>query len=232
MKLGERMVDGVFLERPNRYLARIEIDGRETFAHVPDPGRLPGLMIQQRKVRLIHNPGAKRKTDYTLALIRHGRIWVSVFPVFANRLVGEALAARVLPGLSGYSEVQAEVKAGHSRFDFLLNFPDGPMYIEVKSVSLVENTVGKFPDAPTERGRRHVEELTTLRKNGVRAAVVFVSQRSDTRSITSNDVIDPEFGRSLREAEKAGVELYGFNCRVTASTVSLDHPVAVVMNSG
>jgi sugar fermentation stimulation protein A len=118
MKLGERMVDGIFLERPNRYLAHVEIEGQQVLAHVPDPGRLPGLMIPQRRVRLIHNPSAKRKTDYTLALVKHGRIWVSVFPVFANRLVGDALANRALPGLSGYTDFSSEVKVGHSRFDF------------------------------------------------------------------------------------------------------------------
>jgi len=227
MKLGKRMVDGIFLERPNRYLAHVEIEGKRVSAHVPDPGRLPGLMIPQRRVRLIHNPSPKRKTDYTLALVRHGRLWVSVYPVFANRLVGDALANRTLPGFSGYTGFSSEVKMGHSRFDFQLNFSSGPMWVEVKSVSLVEQTVGKFPDAPTERGRRHVEELMELRRKGNRAAVVFVSQRSDTRTITSNDVIDPEFGVRLREARQAGVELYGFNCKVTASSVSLDGPVEV-----
>ncbi|MDH5762939.1 MAG: DNA/RNA nuclease SfsA [Nitrospinota bacterium] len=229
MKLGVRMVDGVFLERPNRYLAQVEIEGRQVSAHVPDPGRLPGLMIPKRRVRLIHNPGAKRKTDYTLALVRHGRIWVSVYPVFANRLVKDALDRHALPGLSGYSAVSPEVKVGKSRFDFQLTFADGPMMVEVKSVSLVEDRVGKFPDAPTERGLRHVEELMELKRKGTRTAVVFVSQRSDTRTITSNDAIDPEFGKRLREAKQAGVELYGFNCKVTASTVSLDCPVEVVV---
>jgi sugar fermentation stimulation protein A len=229
MKLGERMVDGVFLERPNRYLAHVEVDGQKVSAHVPDPGRLPGLMIPQRRVRLIHNPSAKRKTDYTLVLVKHGRIWVSVFPVFANRLVGDALTKRALPGFSDYIDFASEVKMGHSRFDFRLNFSDGPMWVEVKSVSLVEQTVGKFPDAPTERGRRHVEELIELKRKGNRTAVMFVSQRSDTRTITSNDAIDPEFGVRLREAKEAGVELYGFNCKVTASSVTLDCPVEVVL---
>lgn len=229
MKLGERMVDGIFLERPNRYLAHVEIDGKHVSAHVPDPGRLPGLMIPRRRVRLIHNPGAKRKTDYTLALVRHGRIWVSVYPVFANRLVADALARDALPGISGYTDFACEVKVGHSRFDFRLNFSKGPMWMEVKSVSLVEQSVGKFPDAPTERGRRHVEELIGLKGQGKRAAVLFVSQRSDTRTITSNDAIDPEFGSRLREARQAGVELYGFNCKVTGSSVALDRAVEVVL---
>jgi sugar fermentation stimulation protein A len=229
MKLGDRIVDGIFLERPNRYLAKITIDGAEVFAHVPDPGRLPGLMIPGRKVRLIHNPGPKRKTDYTLALVKHGSIWVSVYPVFANALVKDALGKRALPFLHGYENFASEVKMGKSRFDFKLEFANGPAFVEVKSVSLVEDSMGKFPDAPTERGVKHLKELIELRKEGTRAVVLFVSQRSDTRSIMPNDIIDPEFGGWLRKAHHQGVELLGCNCKVTASTISLNKPVEIVL---
>ena len=91
MKFGEKIVEGMFLERPNRYLARVEIDGKETWAHVPDPGRLPGLLLENRKIMLVYQPSEKRKTDYTLVLVKHGSIWVSVFPAFANSLVSNAL---------------------------------------------------------------------------------------------------------------------------------------------
>ena len=223
------MVDGAFVERPNRYLAKVRIDGKTVSAHVPDPGRLPGLLIPGRRVRLVYRPGPKRKTDYTLVLVRHGSIWVSVFPVFANRLVEHGLEENSIACLSGYESYRREVKEGSSRFDFLLQYPKSTAYVEVKSVSLVEDGVGKFPDAPTERGRRHVLELTALRKQGTRAVVLFVSQRSDTKTITGNDAVDPKFGVCLRDAHKAGVELYGYNCRVTASTVSLNRPVEVVV---
>ena len=229
MKLGQRVVDGIFLERPNRYLARVEVAGREVLAHVPDPGRLPGLMVPGRRARLIYNPGPKRKTDYTLALIRHGSIWVSVYPVFANKLVGEALAEKKLSFLSGYENFSAEVKAGESRIDFKLEYPGHSAFVEVKSVSHVENSVGKFPDAPTERGRKHLRELIALKKAGSRAIVLFISQRSDTKSVTSNDAIDPEFGEWLRKARQAGVELYACNCKVTASAISINREVAVVL---
>lgn len=230
MKLGHTMVDGIFLERPNRYLASVEIAGRKVSAHVPDPGRLPGLMIPGRRVRLIHNPGPKRKTDYSLVLVRHGSIWVSVYPVFANTLVRDALERDALQPVSGFKSFAAEVKHGKSRFDFKLEYPKEEAFVEVKSVSYVDRKVGKFPDAPTERGRRHLTELIDLKKKGYRAVVVFVSQRSDTRSITSNDTIDPEFGECLRKASRAGVELYGYNCRVTGSTVSLNRTVDVVLD--
>jgi len=229
MRFGEKIVEGVFLERPNRYLARVEIDGEETLAHVPDPGRLPGLLIANRKIRLVHQPSDKRKTDYTVVLVRHGSIWVSVFPAFANSLVGNALMEQSLPFLKGYTNYASEVKAGNSRFDFRLGFPRNSAYVEVKSVSLVEDGVGKFPDAPTKRGIKHVKELIEFCEKGYRAAVLFVSQRQDTKSITCNDEIDPEFGEWLRRAEKEGVELYGMNCKVTPTTISLNDAVEVAL---
>lgn len=229
MRFGKKIVDGIFLERPNRYLARVEVEGKEVLAHVPDPGRLPGLMLAGRKVRLIHQPGPKRKTEYTLVLVRHGSIWVSAFPVFANKLIQDALADRLLPFLRGYSEFFSEVKVNSSRFDFKLMFPKNHAFVEVKSVSFVENGLGKFPDAPTERGLKHVKELMEFCENGYRGAVVFVSQRSDTKSITCNDEIDPVFGEWLRKASDKGVELYGMNCRVTPTTISLNKAVEVVL---
>ncbi|SVA72030.1 uncharacterized protein METZ01_LOCUS124884, partial [marine metagenome] len=182
MKLGDRVVDGIFLERPNRYLARVEVDGQEIKAHVPDPGRLPGLMIPGRRVRLTYNPGPKRKTDYSLVLVRHGDIWVSVYPAFANKVVENELAKGSLSCLNGFESFNREVKCGESRFDFQLEFLDVKAFVEVKSVSLVEGGVGKFPDAPTQRGVKHLKELIALRRKGYRAAVLFVSQRSDARS--------------------------------------------------
>ena len=118
---------------------------------------------------------------------------------------------------------------GKSRFDFKLEFATGSAFVEVKSVSLVENMVGKFPDAPTERGVKHLRELIELRKEGTMAAVLFVSQRSDTRSIVPNDAIDPEFGEWLRKAHQHGVELFGCNCKVTAGSVSLNQPIEIIL---
>ncbi len=231
MRFGENIVDGIFLERPNRYLARVEVGEarKKVLAHVPDPGRLPGLMLPGRKARLVYQPSEKRKTDYTLVLVRHGSIWVSVFPAFANSLIREALMKRTLPFLQGYSEFASETTVTNSRFDFRLGSPKNPTYVEVKSVSLVEEGLGKFPDAPTKRGVKHVKELTEVCAQGWRAAVVFVSQRSDTRFITCNDDVDPAFGKWLRKARDAGVKLYGMNCKVTPTAISLDKEVEVIL---
>ena len=174
---------------------------------------------------LIYQPSEKRKTDYTLVLVKHGSIWVSVFPAFANSLVSNALIEETLPFLNGYSSFKSEVKAGNSRFDFHLNFSKKEAYVEVKSVSLVEDGIGKFPDAPTKRGIKHVQELIEFSGKGYRAAVLFISQRQDTQSITCNDTIDPVFGKWLRKAKNKGVELYGMNCKVTPTTISLNKVV-------
>jgi len=229
--LGDLVVDGVFLERPNRYLARVLVDGRETEAHVPDPGRLPGLMVPGRRVRLVHRPGPKRKTDYSLVLVRHGSIWVSVYPGFANGLVERALQERTLPFFAGFTGYASEVSVGGSRLDFRIDTRAASVYLEVKSVSFVEDGVGRFPDAPTVRGVKHLKELVALLSLGHGAAVLFVSQRSDTRLIRPNDAVDPEFGRALREARRAGVELYGINCKVGKSGVALNQPVDVAVEA-
>ena len=128
---------------------------------------------------------------------------------------------------SGYKNFNREVKCGKSRFDFKLEFSNIKAFVEVKSVSLVEGGVGKFPDAPTQRGVKHLKELIDLRRQGYRAAVIFVSQRSDARSIISNDEIDPLFGESLRKAHLASVELYAYNCSVTKNTVSIKDQIPV-----
>ena len=128
-----------------------------------------------------------------------------------------------------FNKFRREIQKGKSRFDFEVEFPNVVGYVEVKSVSMVESGVGKFPDAPTEWGRKHLQELIGLRHHGFRSAVIFVSQRSDARSITSNDSIDAEFGSKLRDAYVAGVEIYGYNCRVTASTVSLNRQLEIVL---
>lgn len=227
MKFGERIVDGIFLERPNRYLAFVDIEGHKIKAHVPDPGRLPGLMVHGRKVRLVYNPGPKRQTDYTLILVRHRSIWVSVYPVFANKIIEKELIEGSLSCLSGYESFNREVQSGESRFDFQINFPEVKMFMEVKSVSFVEKREGRFPDAPTKRGIKHLKGLIDLKKKGFRSAVLFVSQRSDTRSVTSNDDIDPLFGEWLRKAYLAKVELYAYNCRVTKNTISIKNQIPV-----
>ncbi len=155
---------------------------------------------------------------------------VSVDTRVPNRLVSGALASRQLPEFSAYQTVQSEVPLEDSRIDFLL---DGPLpeYLEVKSCTLVEGTVALFPDAPTLRGRRHLETLRRAVMEGSRASVLFVIQRPDARTFRPRDETDPDFGDALRQAASAGVRVIAYRCQVSPTEIRLDRPVSVNLDS-
>ena len=172
-------------------------------------------------------PGTSRKTDYGLALVDVNGVMVSADARLPNGLLREALEADRLTELVGYDRVQLEVPLHDSRIDLMLSGPTGRFYIEAKSVTLVENGVGLFPDAPTDRGRRHVLCLERAVRQGHRAAVVFVIQRGDVRSFAPNAPADPRFAEALRNAASAGVEAYAYRCAVTRTRVDISGPVPV-----
>jgi sugar fermentation stimulation protein A len=225
--------EAVFRERPNRYLAVVDLDGKSVHAHVPDPGRLPELLVPGVRVfvRHVDTTGLKRKTEYDLLLVdyQNSGVLVSIYTGLPNRLIRTALEQRLMPELAGFDTVRHEVTHGRSRFDFRLS--DGPgggvCWVEVKSVSLMRDGTGFFPDAPTVRGRRHVEELTGLRHEGHRAAVIFVAQRGDISLVRPEVDTDPDLAAALRRARDAGVELYGWNCDVSVGGVRLNARIPV-----
>ena len=148
-----------------------------------------------------------------------------------NAVVAEALANGELPGINGYEKVHAEHRWGSSRFDFHLEGPEGETLVEVKGCTLVEdNGLALFPDAPTTRGARHVRELGEAVKEGLRAYVIIIVQRSDGRVFSPNDTTDPAFGKALRGASEAGVEVMAFLTDVTRSGVDLGAPIPVDLN--
>lgn len=172
-------------------------------------------------------PGPNRKTAYDLALVRIGDIFVSADARLPNPLVQEAIEGGSLRDFTGYDTLRREVTLGHSRLDFLLTGTSGKCYLEVKSVTLVENGVALFPDAPTERGRKHLQSLIAARKDGNRAAVVFVVQRPDADSFSPYKEADRDFWRTLRRASRAGVEVHAYRCRVSRQEVEIDAPIPV-----
>lgn len=243
---------GVFLERPNRFLARVLLDGPPgtpmgdpVEAHLPDPGRLRELLVTGRRVWVRPAPprpaGAPfRRTQWTLALVetpeRDG--WVSLDTTLPNRVVGEALAERRLEEFGDWKLDRAEVRHGSSRFDFRLVREAGAgegagagdpeeLYLEVKSVTLVVDGHALFPDAVTARGARHLEELAEMARSGTRTAVLFVAQREDVQDIEAARSIDPTFADALARAREAGVQVFGRRCRVTPEGVELLGPVPV-----
>lgn len=218
-----------FLERPNRFLSVVELDGQRVEAHLPDPGRLEELLAPGRTVWVRPATGPGRKTGYTLTLVEapSGEL-VSLVTTWPNRLVAESLESNWLPELAGWELADREYRWGNSRFDFRLRDATGAeMLLEVKSVTLVEDDRALFPDARTARGTRHVRELAAARVDGLKAAVLFVVQRADAASVTAARAIDPAFADALDEAVAAGVRTLAYRCRVTLDEARLTEPIPV-----
>ena len=227
MDLGGDLVEGIFLERVNRFLARVEVDGREVGVHVANSGRMKELFVPGWRVLVRPVAGEHRKTKYDLVLVDMGQALASADARAPNTLLAESVANGHLKQFAGYTDIRREVTFGDSRLDLMLEGPQGRCYIEAKSVTLVENGVGLFPDAPTVRGAKHLRTLITVLEAGHRAAVVFVGQRPDANAFATNDPSDPELAEALRSAVMAGVEAYAYNCEVTERSIRLDHSLPI-----
>jgi len=221
LELGLDLVEGRFLERLNRFAALVEVAGQEGLCHVANSGRMRELLVPGYRVLLKPHPGKHRKTHFDLALVDLGSNLSSADARLPNALVAEALDQGSLPQFHGYPEVRREVTFGESRLDLLLEGPKGRCYIETKSVTLVIDGVGLFPDAPTIRGAKHMGSLAQAVAAGHRAAAVFVVQRDDATAFATNDEADPDFGVAFREALAAGVEAFAYNCRVSERAIDL-----------
>jgi sugar fermentation stimulation protein A len=230
MRIDGKLVEGLFLSRDNRFRVTVELAGGPVWAHLPNSGRLGELLVAGRRVVLIERPRMGRKTGFDLSLVEMDGCWVSVDARLPNDLVEEALHQGQLAPLTGYPAVRREVSFafGRSRFDFLLEAPGrAPCLVEVKSVTLVVEGLGCFPDAVTDRGRRHLNELAEALALGYRAAVVFCVQRDDAAGVRPHDESDPKFGQALREAARRGVEVYAYACSVEPGQVEIIHPLPV-----
>ena len=227
MKLHPQLVAAHFLTRLNRFAALVALDGQEVMVHIANSGRMRELLEPGRRLLLTPAPGEHRKTRFDLALVDLGTSLVSADARLPNGLVAEALNAGQLPQFREYPELRREVQYGASRLDLLLDGPPGRCYGEVKSVTLVVDGIGLFPDAPTTRGVKHLKELSRAVAEGHRAAVMFVVQRADAVAMSPNDSADPDFGAALRAAQAAGVEIYAYNCAVSLSEIRLASPLPI-----
>jgi sugar fermentation stimulation protein A len=208
--------------RDNRFRVTVEVEDREVWAHLPNSGRLGELLLPGRRVVLVERSTPGRKTGYDLSLVKYEGRWISVDARLPNDLVEEALLAGRLEPLAGYPALRREVTRGRSRFDFLLEAPGRrPCLVEVKSITLVIDGLGCFPDAVTLRGRRHVHELAEAVGAGYRAAVIFCVQRDDAVGVRPHDESDPDFGQALRAAAEQGVEIYAYACQVEPGRVEI-----------
>ena len=197
-------------------------EGRETLAHVANSGRLGELLVPDNPMLLTPVEGRPdRKTAFDLTLVQVGDVLVSADSLLPNALVSEAFRDGSVPRFRGYDCLAREVLFEDSRLDIRLTGLEGLCYIEVKSVTLVQNGTGLFPDAPTERGRRHLETLAMAVQQGHRAAVIFVVQRSDASAFSANRPADPDFSHTLADVIGRGVEAYAYRCTVSRRHVRL-----------
>jgi len=223
--LWSTLVPGVFCKRDNRFRATVEVDGIETWAHVPNSGRLGELFLPERPVWLVPAARPGRITDYDLVLVAHERTLVSVDARLPNTLLTEAIANDSLFG--DYQTIEREITHGHSRLDLRLTGMNGPLWIETKSVTLVEGDTALFPDAPTSRGRRHLDELASIATAGDKTAIVFVVQRADAEQLRPYHENDEAFAISLSNAHRAGVEVRAYTCQVTLDGICIARPIPV-----
>lgn len=213
-----------FLSRPNRFIAYVELDGQEVVCHVKNTGRCKELLIPGAVVYVEKCDNPLRKTLYDLVAVEKGKLLINMDSQAPNKAVQEWLASGKW---KSFSLLKPEQKYGNSRFDFYLETPKEQAFLEVKGVTLEANGVVSFPDAPTERGIKHIEELLACQKDGYKAYLLFVIQMSPVKYFRPNWQTQPEFGEALRKAQAAGVELLAYDCAITPDSMVLKNKVQI-----
>jgi sugar fermentation stimulation protein A len=225
------IIHGIFLSRPNRFIAHVMVNGREEIAHVKNTGRCRELLIPGATVFLQRHDNPSRKTRFSLIAVEKGSMLVNIDSQAPNKVLLEALTAGLqLPGLEQQTDlIKPESVYGDSRFDFYVQAGHQKAYIEVKGVTLEHDGIASFPDAPTERGVKHIRELIKATENGYMAYVVFILQMKGMRWVRPNDETHAAFGDALRDAKKAGVHIIAYDCYIAPDEMRFDEPVPVVV---
>ena len=215
-------VKGIFINRPNRFIAEVEVDGELEIAHVPNTGRCKELLVEGAAVWLKPSDNPNRKTKFSLHFVENKGVLVSLFSQQANSIVYDAIVDGKISELAGYDYHQREKTVDNSRIDIYLanreddccgmNFLVDSCYVEVKGVTLIVDGEARFPDAPTERGAKHLNELIKLKEEGNRCVVFFLIQHPAGKFFRSNWENDPKFSKALNEAFNAGVEILVYRC--------------------
>ena len=218
------ILPGIFRARPNRFIAHVDIDGQVETIHVKNTGRCRELLQPGVSVWCQRCDNPNRKTRYDLISVQKGDRLINMDSQAPNAAVGEWLRSG---GFGQVSHIRAEVTYGNSRFDYAFEKEGKRYYLEVKGVTLENDGICAFPDAPTLRGTKHLRELIATMQDGNRAVVLFVIQMEQVKYLHPNDMTDPEFGAALREAAAAGVEVIAMDCCVTKNSMTLCNPVAV-----
>ena len=224
MQYGE-VVSGVFISRPNRFIAHIDVAGEPVVCHVKNTGRCRELLLPGAKVWLERGTNPKRKTAYDLIAVQKGDKLINMDAQAPNKVFAE-WAAQFEPKLQS---LRGEFTYGQSRLDFCITTEEGLHLVEVKGVTLEEDGHTRFPDAPTERGIKHLHELIRAVEEGHRASAVFVIQMEDVTDFAPNDMTHPAFGAALRQAAAAGVQIVAVNCRVAPDKLEILDRIPVIL---
>ncbi len=218
------MVPGIFLERPNRFIAHVEIGGQVEVCHVKNTGRCRELLPRGAKVWCQAAQDPNRKTKYDLIAVQKGDRLINMDSQAPNAAAKEWLLSG---GLGPITELRPETVQGDSRFDFSFTLDGKQCFLEVKGVTLEADGVCAFPDAPTQRGVKHLKGLAQAAREGYGAYVLFVIQMADVKYLQPNDTTDPAFGQALREAAAAGVQVLAMDCAVAPDLMDIRLPVLV-----
>ena len=221
----QEVVKATFLARPNRFIAHVELGGKVEICHVKNTGRCRELLVPGAEVWLERGQNPGRKTAWDLIAVRKGERLINMDAQAPNKVFAE-FAPHFAESLTA---IRPEYTYGDSRLDFCLESPNGLHLVEVKGVTLEEDGHARFPDAPTERGVKHLQELIRAVEEGHRSSAVFVIQMEDVLDFAPNDVTHPAFGAALRRAAAVGVEVAAFNCRVTPDSLEIIGRVPVVL---
>ncbi len=218
-----KYIRAIFRKRPNRFIAEVEIDEKIVIAHVPNTGRCRELLVEKAIVYLVSNDNPKRKTKYSLHFVENNGVLVSIYSQLANKIVHESISEGKINELNSYNSIQREKTVGNSRIDIYLSNSnhENDCFLEVKGVTLIKNGIAMFPDAPTERGRKHLEELIKLKKEGYRAIVFFLIQHPNGNSFKPNWDNDPEFAETLAIAHEEGVEILVYKSKNTLDKIEI-----------
>lgn len=222
----DNIVKGIFLERPNRFIAKVLINGKEETVHVKNTGRCKELLIKGREIYLKHESNPNRKTAYSLISVNKDGLLVNMDSQVPNLVVFEALSNNLITGISG-KEIKREKTFGSSRFDIYFENFDKEAFMEVKGVTLEENGYARFPDAPTSRGVKHINELIKAKAEGYDAFIFFLLQMKGMKEFTPNYTTDEAFSYALENADKKGVKILCYDCIVDPDSITINKEVKI-----
>ena len=227
-----KIIEGIFLERPNRFIAKVMINGKEETVHVKNTGRCKELLVPGAKIILedcSHNKN--RKTKYSLIAVWKKDMLVNMDSQVPNKVVFDAILQNKIKGLENLDYLKREVTFANSRFDMYFEEGDEKGFIEVKGVTLENNTISMFPDAPTDRGTKHVLEMIQAVKEGYKGIIFFLVQMKGPEEFRLNWEMDENFSKAIKLASENGVEIIVYDSIITKNSIYIDQPVEISLDA-